>query len=605
VKRDDGVHGRGPAGLRIQGSLKRTVRALAALACLLQGCAALPPASTGRAAGSLPEIARDDASVDYDVLVGELAAHDGRFIEAHDAFLRASHKDPTSAFLQRRLARLALKLDHIDEAVVHATRALALEPEDEETRLFLARIHRIRLDLAGVESALLDADGNPISPAAVLLLYQIYLERNRLTDALEIAQGLVEQEPELLDGHMALATVYEHMGRREEAVRVMRDALLHHPERPIIYSRLSRMLRAMGDRESEVQLYREVLAERPHHYGTLIALGEAQIALNDLAGALETYAEIVAHHPDDLQAIRRFASLEFAAGRYEQAASRLEDALARHPEQYELAYSLGQIVRNLSDDPRAIELFRRIPDYHPAYIEAKLQLAAIYEEREDYVAALEEVEELRLLRPSRAIEFHTAELLARSQRFEEAVALLETMRAESPDDDEILYQLGVCYGTAKRVDEALEYMSLTLEKNPDNPHALNYIGYTFAERGEHLEEAERMILRALDQRPDDGYIADSLGWVYYMRGLPLIGTADATDGVSLLERARDQLFHAAELTGGDPVISEHLGDVHRALDQRQRAYEFYQEAVRLEHRADEQPLLLEKLESLRKELERK
>jgi tetratricopeptide (TPR) repeat protein len=589
----------------MQGSLKSWLCAIVAFAWLLQGCAALTPATPGRAAGSMPEIARDDASADYDVLVGELAAHDGRFIEAHDAFLRASHKDPTSAFLQRRLARLALKLDHIEESVVHATRALALEPEDEETRLFLARIHRIRLDLAGVESALLDADGNPISSRAVLLLYQIYLERSQLTEALEITQDLVEQNPELLDGHMALATVYEHMSRRHEAVRVMRAALSHHPDRQIIYSRLSRMLRAMGDRESEIQLYREVLAERPHHYGTLIALGEAQIALNDLSGALETYAEIVSNHPDDLQATRRFASLEFAAGRYEQAARRLQDALARHPERYELAYSLGQIIRNLGEDERAIGLFRRIPDYHPAYIEAKLQLAAIYEEREDYLSALAEVEELRVLRPSRAIEFHTAELLTRSQRFDDAVALLEAMRDESPEDDEILYQLGVCYGTAKQVDEALEYMSLTLEKNPDNPHALNYIGYTFAERGENLDEAERMILRALDQRPDDGYIADSLGWVYYMRGLPLIGTANATDGVNFLERARDQLFHAAELTGGDPVISEHLGDVHRALEQRQSAYEFYQEAVRLEHRAAEQPLLLEKLETLRKELERK
>jgi tetratricopeptide (TPR) repeat protein len=577
--------------------------AIAALIGLLPACAAPPPAGLPGRSGAGPEIARDDASAHYDVLVGELAADDGRFIEAHDAFLRASHKDPTSAFLHRKLARLALKLDQIDEAAVHASRAWKLEPEDEETRLFLAGLHRIRLDLAGVESVLLDENGDPISSRAGLLLYQVYLERNRLGDALAITQRLVEESPEQLDGHMALATVYEHMDRRDEAVRVMRSALVHHPDRPIVSSRLSRMLRAMGDREGEIQLYRKVLEKRPRHYGTLIALGEAQIAINDLVGALATYAELVEEYPDDLQATRRFASLEFAAGRYEQAAQRLEDALARHPEHFELAYALGQIVRNLGNDERAIELFRRIPDYHPAYIEAKLQLASMYEDREDYASALVEVEQLRELRPSRAIEFHTAELLTRSQRFDDAVALLEAMREDDPDDDEVLYQLGVCYGTAKRVDEALEYMQLTLEKNPDNPHALNYIGYTFAERGEHLEEAERMILRALDQRPDDGYIADSLGWVYYMRALPLIGTSEASGSLAFLERARDQLFDAAELTGGDPVISEHLGDVYMALDQRQRAYEFYQEAVRLDHREDEQPRLLEKLESLRRELD--
>jgi tetratricopeptide (TPR) repeat protein len=362
------------------------------------------------------------------------------------------------------------------------------------------------------------------------------------------------------------------------------------------------MLRSIPDREAEIELYREMLAKRPDHFGTLISLGEAQIAINDLEGALATYEKIVVAHPDDLQAIRRYASMEFAAGRYEQAAARLQAAFRRNPEHFELAYSLGQVLRNMGQDDRAVELFGLVPEYHPAYVEARLQLASIYEDREDYPAALVEVEKLRILRPSRALEFHTAELLTRTDRFDAAIDLLEAMRAENPDDDEVLYQLGVAYGSAKRPDEALEYMRLTLEKNPDNPHALNYIGYTWAERGENLEEAERMILRALDQRPNDGYITDSLGWVYYMRALPLMGTADATAGLAFLERARDRLFQAAELTGGDPVISEHLGDVYMAFDERQRAYELYQEAVRLEPRPDEQPDLIEKLERLRREL---
>ncbi len=582
---------------------KRWVVGVIALVWWLPGCASIWPLEVSPLPADAPEgtVARPDAPADYDVLVGELAGEEGRFVEARDAYLRASHKDPQSAYLQRKLARLSLKLDDVDASVVHANQAFALEPDDEETRLFLARIHRIRLDLAAVEAALLDENRVPFSARAVLLLYQVYLERGRLAEALKITQRLVEEQPELLDGHMALATVHEHLGRREAAVQVMRDALVHHPDRPILYSRLARMLRTMDDRQAEIELYRGLLEKRPLHFGTLMSLGEAQIAINDLPGALETYAKILAEHPDDLQAIRRYASLEFAAGRYEQSAARLEVAFARHPEHFELAYSLGQVVRNMGDDDRALKIFDLVPEYHPAYVESRLQIASIHEDREDYAAAFVEVERLRVLRPSRAIEFHTAELLTRTQRFDEAIALLQEMREESPDDDEVLYQLGVAYGTAKRVNEALEYMRLTLEKNPDNPHALNYIGYTWAERGENLDEAERMILRALDQRPNDGYITDSLGWVYYMRALPLMGTADATRGLSFLERARSQLFQAAELTGGDPVISEHLGDVHMALDERRRAYELYQEAVRLEHRKDEQPSLLEKLERLRRE----
>ena len=118
-----------------------------------------------------------------------------------------------------------------------------------------------------------------------------------------------------------------------------------------------------------------------------------------------------------------------------------------------------------------------------------------------------------------------------------------------------------------------------------------------------LDEAEAMILRALEHRPGDGYIIDSLGWVYFMRARPLLRNGRREDANEYLERARKKLYRAAELTGGDPVVSEHLGDVHLALDDKPRALEFYRQAVSLEHRAGEQPDLLDKLEGLRQELE--
>jgi Flp pilus assembly protein TadD len=106
----------------------------------------------------------------------------------------------------------------------------------------------------------------------------------------------------------------------------------------------------------------------------------------------------------------------------------------------------------------------------------------------------------------------------------------------------------------------------------------------------------------LDLRPDDGYITDSLGWVYYMRARSVASGKRSADAGDYLEQARQHLSHAAELTGGDPVISEHLGDVYLMLDDKSKALLLYEEAVQLKPRPDEQPDLLEKLEGLRKEL---
>jgi Flp pilus assembly protein TadD len=76
----------------------------------------------------------------------------------------------------------------------------------------------------------------------------------------------------------------------------------------------------------------------------------------------------------------------------------------------------------------------------------------------------------------------------------------------------------------------------------------------------------------------------------------------SSDGMALLEQARSQLMRADELTGGDPVVAEHLGDVHVLMNEKQRAIEYYEKAIELEPRLDEQPDLFEKLERLRSEV---
>jgi tetratricopeptide (TPR) repeat protein len=101
--------------------------------------------------------------------------------------------------------------------------------------------------------------------------------------------------------------------------------------------------------------------------------------------------------------------------------------------------------------------------------------------------------------------------------------------------------------------------------NPDNAEALNYLGYTYADHGIFLEEAEELVSKAARLRPEDGYIVDSLGWVYFKQG-------------RFPEAARE-LERAGSLVPDDPVILEHLGDAYRQLGQGARALEVYRKAL--------------------------
>jgi len=572
--------------------------ALALAVSLATGCASL--SGIGTTSKGAP--ARPDLGVEYDVLLAELSLSDGDVVAAKHALERAIAKDSESVYLELRLARVEAQLEDLPSATAHAERALALDPESEEARLLLGGLYRLSRNVEGAERALFDDAGLPFSDSAALLLYQVYFESERLDEALSVTEYLVANRPEMLGGFMALATIYERLGQPAQAERVLREALDRHPDRFVLYSRLARLKRASGDRLGEIAIYREALRERPTHYGSLLSLAEALVTANDLGAAIATYEEIVEHYPADAKALRRLASLEYAAGRHDRAAELLEQATVDFPRNHEFSYSLGQVRRSMGQPDLARAAFARVPAGDAIYVESRAQIISILEDEQAYRDALGEVNALRELAPSRPLDFHAAGLYLRTGDFSTGKQIIDAILADDPQDEEALYQLGVYFGMADQLDHAVETMMKVLEINPDNAHALNYVGYTWAERGQNLEKAEQMIVRALEQRPNDGFITDSLGWVYYMRGRSLLNTNLHDQGREFLIRARDQLQLAAELTGGDPVVSEHLGDVHRILNEKRRAYEYYQQAVEMEHREEEQPHLLEKLDDLRREL---
>jgi tetratricopeptide (TPR) repeat protein len=112
----------------------------------------------------------------------------------------------------------------------------------------------------------------------------------------------------------------------------------------------------------------------------------------------------------------------------------------------------------------------------------------------------------------------------------------------------IYYFRGICFERAKQWPKAEADLKMSLDLFPDQPHVLNYLGYSWIDQGFNLDEGMRMIKRAVEQRADDGYLVDSLGWAYYRLGN--------------MEEAVKQLERAIELKPEDPTINDHLGDAY-------------------------------------------
>jgi Flp pilus assembly protein TadD len=147
----------------------------------------------------------------------------------------------------------------------------------------------------------------------------------------------------------------------------------------------------------------------------------------------------------------------------------------------------------------------------------------------------------------------------------------------------IYYFRGICNERAKQWPAAEQDFKVALELFPDQPHVLNYLGYSWIDQGINLDEGMRMIRRAVEQRPDDGYIVDSLGWAYYR--------------VGNFEEATKHLERAVELKPDDPTINDHLGDVYWKTGRVLEAHFQWSHARDLKPEPDELAKIKQKLVS--------
>ncbi|GEO82503.1 tetratricopeptide repeat protein [Pararhodospirillum oryzae] len=223
---------------------------------------------------------------------------------------------------------------------------------------------------------------------------------------------------------------------------------------------------------------------------------------------------------------------------------------------------MGQLLTTQGRYEDALAFFR------PVANEPGLDLAAALAEAESLRAARRVDEAIAVLEgtaarhPERADPLiDLGDLLRQEERFPEAVAAYTRGLARlSPVDSRhwtVFFGRGVALERSDRWPEAERDFKRALELSPQQPYVLNYLGYSWVDKGENIDEAKRMIERAVTLRPKDGYIIDSLGWAHYRLG-------EYDQAVKWLERA---IREAPE----DPTINDHLGDAYWVVGRKREA----------------------------------
>ncbi len=237
---------------------------------------------------------------------------------------------------------------------------------------------------------------------------------------------------------------------------------------------------------------------------------------------------------------------------------------------------LGDTLNAMGRVDGAVEAYRSVPDDSPLKWAVRLRTANGLAELDDIEAAAEQLKIMARERPERADPLIAlADMMRMGERYDEAIDAYDQAFARIPTLENrhwpLLYARGMSLERAKQWERAESDFLRALELEPDQPLVLNYLGYSWVEMGRNLDHAREMIEKAVEQRPNDGYIVDSLGWVLYRLG-------EYDDAIRFLERA-------AELRPNDAIILGHFGDglwqVGRSAEARfqwRRALSFEPEA---------------------------
>lgn len=553
------------------------------------------------------------------------AEQEGDFRTSVEELQQALAHDPGSAEIRLSLAESLARLAQLPRAEAEARQAVKADPAGPtgaEAHLLLGKMAAIdhRRDEAIEElraatrlqkamAAGKSGDEGTVDPEPWRVLAEIQVESGDEHGAVRTLEDLSSVSSGESSGYREMGRYYLERRDVERAEKYLRKAVEKDRRDVEAWRRLAQIEESRHRAESARQAWEALLRAEPDDGEALLQLGKLALGSGDPAAARAWFGQRVRGARDEAGARLQVALAWIDAHRAEEALAVVDEGLRAGQDDPRLHYVRGLALQERKRWAEAAASFAAVRgDDADLYATARLSLAYSLSQAGRHREALQILDaalearprEVRLLttrawvldragRSSEAVAMleraladrrgdppeaeGTGELyealaasLDKAGRGAEAIALLKQAAAGRPRDETIRYALGVAYEKAGDRDAAVGTMQELIAMSPDHADALNFVGYSFAECGVRLDEAEKLVGRALELRPGNGYFMDSLAWVYFQKG-------DYVRAVGLLEKA-----DAA--SDGDPTILEHLGDAYRRAGRSADAEKAWRRALR-------------------------
>lgn len=457
----------------------------------------------------------------------------GNFVSAMEELDRALELAPDSAYLHRTRAELSLRLGNVQDAANSIEKANDLDPDDIKALILAGQIHWAMGDNTRAEQKLKKAvDLDPDESEAIISLAGT-LTAKKPEEAIKLYKEFLTRHPGEIGIMERLAQLYQNIEQSKKAKDVWDDILELAPSYQRAHLALAQMAEVVTDTTTAISHYEAVLQDDPDNLALLLRVGELRYRNNDMAKAYEAFSRAQSIAPNSSSANFWLALLSENRGDWNEAIRLLEQVRQQGIDPgvlLRLSYYYSQAGRF----KEAISTLKELSDTQPNNAEFLGYLAVAYEQNKQYAAASKVVERIIQIRPKSA---------------------------------EAYYHLATLNDRLGQFPKAEENLKKAISLKSDYHTAMNYLGYSYADRDIHLGEAEHLLTSAIALEPQNAAYMDSMGWLYYRQGK--------------LQRASDFLREAS-LRAEDPVVWDHLATVQAAQGELVDAMLSWDEGMRLD-----------------------
>ncbi len=458
----------------------------------------------------------------YEVLVGELSGQFGDVGKALEHYVNAAQltDDPAVA---ERATRIAMFAKDWASGLIAASRWSELVGENLEISQILGVLELRSGNIDGAvphfEKIMLAADDSPAKGYSII--GAVLAREPDSESSLKLLEKLVHKHFENPYGHLTLASLAFQAQDFQRTIDESELALGFKPD--LIEARAMRAQALMNLDETDQALaeMKIIVKEEPGNREMRTAYSRMLIGAERYDEAIKEFEVLLVANPNDGELIYRLGLLYLQEEEFAKAKIKFKRLVARKQRVDESHYYIGRTDEEQKKYSEAIDEFEKVKQGE-YYIDAKARIASIYVKRDGIDKAQSYLKELRgtLSSPESIIEVYLIEgqLLHDEELYVAAMDLYSEGLQEFPGHSDLLYARALMAEEIDRIDLLEADLKLILAEDPENASALNALGYTLADHNSRVYEALGYIKKALEIRPDDPAVMDSMGWVQFRLG---------------------------------------------------------------------------------------